>query len=177
MGHYSVHTVEENLEAEFHVSWLIIAYKFLFGLVEFLSGAALLGWGENAFRLYQALVSRELTEDPHDLIVNLAQRVVPSLFALHTSLAAYLIVLGAAKVAGAIGLIFRKNWGVDLLVGLTVIMFPFQVVNLIMHPSIPELVYLVVGLLIALYLINFQPKAWVSKMGGLAKIQLEKIRS
>ena len=62
----------------------------------------------------------------------------------------------------------------DLLVSLTVLMLPFQVVSLFLHPSIPDLVYLVAGLLIALYLVNFKPKAWVSRTFGLARGWVEK---
>jgi uncharacterized membrane protein len=177
MARISTRTIEENVEAEYHVSWAIIAYKLILGVIEFISGMGLIFWSENAFRLYQTVVSQELSEDPHDFLAHLTERVVPSLFTQHTTLAAYLIVLGAAKLAGAIGLIYRKNWGVDLLVGLTVVMFPFQVVNIILHPAVLDFIYLVVGILIALYLINFKPRAWISKMGYQAKAQLEKIWS
>ncbi len=177
MAHSTDHTIDAPLEEEFHVSWAVIVYKFLLGLVEFVSGTGLLIWGNNAFRLYQAFMLREMTEDPHDVLARLTQRVVPSLFAQHTTLAFYLIVLGAAKLAGAVGLINRKNWGVDLLVSLTVILFPFQVASIFLHPSIPDTVYLVVGLLIALYLVDFKPKAWFARMGGLVKTRLEKIFS
>jgi uncharacterized membrane protein len=176
MARIPTRTIEENMEGEFHVSRFIIAYKFILGLVELLSGTGLILWGGNAFRLYQTTISQELSEDPHDFLAHLTERVVPSLFAQHTTLAVYLIVLGAAKLAGAIGLIYRKNWGVDLLVGLTMVMAPFQVVQLILHPAILDFVYMIVGLLIALYLINFQPKAWVSRLGARVKLQLEKIR-
>ncbi len=175
MAHPSNTAVERTLEAEFHVSWVIIAYKFLLGLVEFISGAGLVLWGRDAFRWYQAFMLRELTEDPHDVLARLTLRIVPDLLAQHTTLAIYLIVLGAAKLAGAVGLVYQKNWGVDLLVSLTVLMFPFQVVSLILHPSIPDLVYLVAGLLIALYLINFKPKAWVSKIFIHARDWMDKV--
>ena len=174
MTHPSNTAVEGRLETEYHVSRVIIVYKFLLGLVEFISGAGLVLWGRDAFRWYQAFMLRELTEDPHDVLARLTLRIVPDLLAQHTALAIYLIVLGAAKIAGAIGLVYQKNWGVDLLVSLTVLMFPFQAINLILHPSIPDLVYLVAGLLIALYLVNFKPKAWVSRTYEHAKDWLEK---
>ncbi len=176
MARISPRTIEQNLEAEYHVSWAIVAYKFLLGLFELVSGAVLFFWGGSAYRLYQVSITRELSEDPHDFLASLTERVVPSLFAHHTYLAVYLVVLGAAKLAGAIGLVFQQNWGVDLLVGLTVVMFPFQLVSLILHPAIMDFVYLVVGLLIALYLINFKPGAWVSKMLDRARTHLVKSR-
>jgi uncharacterized membrane protein len=164
MPRTSAHALEENLEGEFHVSRYIIAYKFLLGLAEFVTGVGLVAWGAQAFRLYQIYLGRELFEDPHDVLAHLTERIVPSLFAQHGYLAAYLIILGAAKLAGAIGLIYQQNWGVDLLVSLTLLMFPFQVAALILHPSIMDFIYIFVGLLIALYLIEFKPKAWISKM-------------
>ncbi len=176
MAGRSLQSIEENAEAEFHVSKIIIAYKFFLGLVEFFSGVGLVVWGARALTVYQKYLTQELIEDPHDVLAHLTEKVVPSLFAQHGYLAAYLILLGAAKLAGAIGLIYQKNWGVDLLVSMTLLMFPFQVAGLILHPAIMDLVYIVVGLVIALYLIEFKPKAWISKMAFRARDQLAKIQ-
>jgi uncharacterized membrane protein len=174
MTHATDRTAEKSLKTEFRVSRVIIAYKFILGLVEFITGAGLVFWGRDAFRWYQAFMLRELTEDPHDVLARLTLRIVPDLLAQHTALAIYLIVLGAAKIAGAVGLVYQQNWGVDLLVSLTVLMLPFQVISLILHPSIPDVVYLVAGLLIALYLVNFKPKAWVSRTFARARGWVEK---
>ncbi len=176
MAHISARAIEENLETEFHVSRLIIAYKFVLGLVESFSGIALVVWGQSAYALYQTFIAQELTEDPHDILANLTEKILPSLMAQHTSLAAYLMILGVAKLAGAVGLIYQQNWGVDLLVSLTVVMLPFQVVSLALHPAVFDIIYLLVGLLIALYLVNFKPRAWVSRIWNLALSQVEKIR-
>jgi len=45
-------------------------------------------------------------------------------------------------------------------------MAPFQIVNIIVHPNIFDFLYFTVGILIALYLIEFKPKAWISKIFG-----------
>ncbi len=74
------------------------------------------------------------------------------------------MVLGLAKIAGAVGLVYKKNWGVDLLVGLTVIILPFQLINLVVHPSFFDFLYLLIGIGIALYLTRFKPHAWVSRV-------------
>lgn len=156
--------VEEHLEQEFHISWYIIIYKLAFGLAEFLLGLGIVLFGKSALNLYRIYLSRELLEDPHDLLARLTTSVVPSIFTHNTFLVIYLILLGSVKIAGAIGLIYKQNWGVDLLVGLTVLMFPFQFINLVRHPSLPNFIYISVGLLIALYLINFQPQKWATKI-------------
>lgn len=160
---------EEHIEAEFHVSWYIIAYKFLFGLTEFLFGTGITLFGKNALTWYRIYAARELSEDPHDLIVHLTRSLVPNILTHHTFLAFYLLVLGGAKIAGAIGLMRHENWGVDLLVALTLIMFPFQFVRLLMHPSVADFFYIFTGIGIALYLINFRPHEWAARMATKLK--------
>ena len=55
----------------------------------------------------------------------------------------------------------------DLLVSLTIIMAPFQIISLILHPRLFDTLYLLVGFVIALYLIEFRPKAWISRILGI----------
>jgi uncharacterized membrane protein len=155
---------EERIEKEFHVSWYIVVYKMLFGLTEFLLGAGITVFGRAALHWYRIVAAQELSEDPHDVLVRLTERVVPNMLTHSTFIALYLVLLGAAKIAGAIGLIYKQNWGVDLLVGLTFIMLPFQLVQLVMHPSLLDFLYIVTGLLIALYLVNFHPRQWATRV-------------
>ncbi len=155
---------EQQIENEFHVSVYIVAYKFILGLSEFLGGVVIGFFGSRIYQVYQASLFKELSEDPHDLLARLSESVVPSVLTHNTYVVIYLLVLGLAKMVGAAGLIYKQNWGVDLLVVLTILMAPFQVINLVLHPQIFDLLYLVVGLLIALYLIEFKPKAWISRL-------------
>ena len=155
---------EEQIEKEFHVSIYILIYKFLLGMVEFLTGVAIIFFGSRIYEIYQSSLIKELSEDPHDLIARLSESVVPNVLTHNTYIIFYLVVLGLAKMLGAIGLIYKKNWGVDLLVGLTVLMAPFQVVNLVLHPNLLDLIFFVVGLAIALYLVEFKPRAWISRI-------------
>ena len=153
-----------NAEKELHISWYIIVYKLCFGMVEFLSGVGIAFFGRQMLRIYRQDVARELFEDPHDLLARISQSVIPNLMVHKTSLIITLIVLGLAKIAGAVGLMYRQNWGVDLLVGLTILMLPFQVASLMLHPSFFDFLYISLGLIIALYLIEFKPKAWISRL-------------
>lgn len=163
-----------QFESTYHVSWYIVAYKFLFGFVEFFSGISILFFGHQALYWYQHLVRRELVEDPHDLAVRILESVVPGLLMHNTFLAFYLVLLGTAKMVGAVGLIYRQHWGVDLLVGLTFLMLPFQLASLILHPSFASFLYITGGLLIVLYLINFQPKEWAKRVSTHVKKQITK---
>ncbi len=156
--------IDKQTEKEFHVSWYIIAYKLCYGSVEFLSGLGLAFFGRQMYGIYRQNVARELFEDPHDLLAHISQSIVPGIMVHKTTLILTLTLLGLAKIAGAVGLMYKKNWGVDLLVGLTVIMFPFQVAALITHPSFFDVLYIAIGLIIALYLIEFKPKAWISRV-------------
>ena len=155
---------EQQIENEFHVSIYIIVYKFLLGLFEFGAGLTISIFGSRLYQLYQASLFKELSEDPHDTLARLSESIVPNVLTHNSYVVIYLLVLGLAKMIGAIGLIYKQNWGVDLLVVLTILMAPFQIVSLILHPHILDLLYLVVGLLIALYLIEFRPRAWISRM-------------
>ncbi len=155
---------EEKIEKEFHVSIYILIYKFMLGLIEMSVGIAIALFGSRIYQLYQTSMIKELSEDPHDLLARLSESIVPNLLTHNTYIVLYFIVLGLAKVLGAVGLVYKKNWGVDLLVGLTIILAPFQIVNLILHPNFFDLLYLVVGILIALYLVEFRPKAWISRV-------------
>ncbi len=155
---------EKYIEKQHHASLLIIVYKLFFGLFELILGVYITLFGRTALVWYRMYTIQELSEDPHDLLVRVTENIIPNVLAHHTFLAIYLILLGGAKVIGAIGLIFKQNWGVDLLVVLTIVMLPFQTLRIILHPSLIESLYLVVGLLIALYLINFRPCEWVKRL-------------
>lgn len=160
---------EQKVEAQYHVSWFIVAYKFLFGLTEVLFGLALAFFGKTATVWYRAYASAELSEEPHNLLIRLTQSVIPSILTHHTFLVFYLLLLGIVKIAGAIGLVYKQDWGVDLLVAVTIIMFPFQFIQLIMRPSIADFLYIFIGLFIAMYLVNFKPHEWAARMATKVK--------
>lgn len=155
---------EETAKKELRVSWYVIAYKLLFGVTELLLGAGIALFGKAALHWYRILALRELSEDPHDVLVRLTERFIPDVLTHRTFIVLYLILLGAAKIAGAVGLIYKQRWGVDLLVGLTFLMLPFQLVQIVLHPSLPDFLYMLTGLLIALYLVSFRPREWATRM-------------
>ena len=161
---FGIHPQEQRIERELHVSVYIIIYKFLLGLIESSAGLTVALAGSRIYRLYQSSLLKELSEDPHDLLARLSESVVPNLLTHKSYVVIYLVVLGLAKMVGAVGLMYKQNWGVDLLVLLTILMAPFQIVSVILSRHVFDLLYLVVGLLIALYLIEFRPKAWISRM-------------
>jgi uncharacterized membrane protein len=158
-----IRSEKENLEKEFHVSWFIIAYKFLFGLTEFVAGSSLALFGRQLLNAYTVNVAKELSQDPHDLLASLSEKIVANIFSHNTFIIIYLIILGGVKMVGAAGLVYKKNWGVDLIVGLITILLPFQIIDLIINPSLFTFLYMLTGIFIGLYLVEYKPKAWISK--------------
>lgn len=150
----------EELEEEFHVSRIIILYKIVSGLLELILGMGIMVFGNQLFRVYINFRRQELLEDPHDLLVRLLEKFVPYLWENHGYIIFILFALGIVKVAGSIGLLYRKHWGLDLLVGLTVLMLPFEGYNLLRHLSLTNLLYFVINLGIAFYLVNFKPRQY-----------------
>jgi len=160
---------EEVIEKEYHVSIYIVIYKFVLGIGEFLLGIAIASFGADIYHSYQLSLLQELSEDPHDLLARVSETVVPNVLTHNTFIILSLIVLGLAKMVGASGLAYKQNWGVDLLVGLTILMAPFQIIGLILDPRWFDFLYLAVGLVIAFYLVEFRPKAWISRVLGFNK--------
>jgi uncharacterized membrane protein len=166
VGEKNIVKQQENARSsvkELHVAGWVILYKFSLGLVEFMLGVGMALFGQRALHYYHTLVSQQLSEDPQDILVRISANIVPHLLTHNTTLIVYLIVLGAAKLIGAVGLYYKKNWGVDILVVLTILLLPFQLFKLVTHPNMLDVFYMALGIFIALYLIEFKPHAWVSR--------------
>lgn len=153
----------QEIEEEFHVSKYIIFYKFFLGVIELTLGLSIIFFGKKALVFYNAFKTQELLEDPHDLLVNVSEKVIPYLLQHRGYVVAFLIVLGLIKISGAIGLIYKKTWGLDLLLGLTIILLPFQFYSLVTKPSLLNLFYFLFGIFIALWLVNFRPRQYAQR--------------
>lgn len=147
----------EALEKEFHVSTYIIAYKFLLGVAELLLGSGMLIWGNQIAHLYDSFRSGELLEDPNDTVANLLQKVMPYLLAHRGYIILLLVLLGIVKIVGSIGLYYKKYWGYDLLIGLTIVLLPFDLFNFVKNINLYNFSFFILNLLIALYLVEFKP--------------------
>lgn len=150
----------QELEKELHVSRYIIAYKLISGFLEIVLGFALILFGKQVYEIYVNYKIKELLEDPHDLVVSVLQKIVPYILEHQGYIVLILFLLGIVKMAGAIGLLYHKHWGLDLLVGLTVLLLPFEGFNMISDPTLTQFSYFSINLLIAFYLVNFNPKKY-----------------
>ncbi|MBI3380097.1 DUF2127 domain-containing protein [Candidatus Gottesmanbacteria bacterium] len=154
----------QGLEKGYHVSFYIIIYKFILGVIELLLGLGIVSFGNQIFTVYQTFKSQELLEDPHDLLISLAEKILPYILEHKIYIILLLIIIGLIKIIGAIGLYYRKHWGLDLLVGITVLFLPFDVYNILIHPTLAKFIYLLVNIFIALFLVNFKPKEYILKI-------------
>ncbi len=154
----------QGLEKEYHVSRYIIAYKFILGLFETFLGIGTIIFGRRIYEIYLNFKSNELLEDPHDLLVSIAQTAIPYLFAHRGYVIFILLLLGITKMVGSVGLWYRKHWGLDVLIAVTIALLPFESYYLIIQPSFSKTAYFLINILIALYLVNFNPKGYFTNL-------------
>lgn len=160
---------KKNIEQEYHVSQVIIVYKFVLGFFELILGLGILFGGKQILDLYENFKSQEILEDPRDLFITVIEKLLPIILHHQTFIILALIALGVVKMIGSIGLWYRKHWGLDLLVGLTIILLPFELYQLFPKPSLLKLSYFLINILIALYLVEFKPKDYFAKFKNRVK--------
>lgn len=153
-----------NKEDDIKISKGIVLYKFILGVGELSIAFSLIFFGRNIGRIYQQYRVRELLEDPHDRLIKFIQGVSPYLNQNRTYFIGLLLILGITKVIGAIGLWKNKEWGLDLIVGLFVILIPFDMIDLIIKPSFIRVVYFLINVLITFYLLEFKPHKYLRRL-------------
>jgi uncharacterized membrane protein (DUF2068 family) len=145
------------------VSKIIIFYKLITGIVELILGLSILFFGRNISRIYANYKLIELLGDPHDLLINMAQKIIPTLIHYHVYLMITMVVFGAVKLIGAIALLYEKEWGLDLLVLFFFLLLPLDIYTLFSQPTVLKTLYFMTNTLITLYLIEFRPHKYFWK--------------
>lgn len=146
-----------------NISKTVVYYKLVTGVIELILGLGILFFGKNIYRIYSAYKLKELLEDPHDLLINLVGKITPTLIHYRTYLMIFLIVFGLVKIIGAIGLLYDKEWGLDLLILFFFLMLPFDIYTLLSHVTFLKTLYFLINTLIALYLVEFRPHTYFWK--------------
>ena len=149
---------------EVRVARYIIVYKFLLGLLETLLGLGMIIFGRTIFELYTNFRNNELFEEPHDFLAMVVEKIMPYILAHRGWVVLILLLLGITKMAGAVGLWYRKHWGLDILIVVTIALLPFEVYALLAHPSLTKTAYFIINLFIALYLVRFNPKGYFTTL-------------
>ncbi len=145
------------------ISKAIVVYKLILGVIELFLGVGIL-FSAKILEIYRQYRVRELLENSNDVVVKTIDRLTPFVLQHHLYLTVFLIVLGISKIIGAIGLLNDKEWGLDLLIIIFFIFVPFDLFNLITHPTLLKFIYLLINLFIAFYLIEFQPHKYFRKL-------------
>ncbi len=151
-------------EGELEISNTIVVYKFVLGIGETLLGLSILFYGRAIVRIYEHYQVKELLEDPHDRLIAFTKTLLPFLLSNQTYFIIFLFLLGLSKIIGSIALWRGHDWGLDLIVGLFVILVPFNIVELVNHPTPVKLVYFLIDLLITFYLVEFKPHKYLKRL-------------
>ncbi len=142
---------------EILVAKYIIIYKFLLGLIETLLGFGMIVFGDQIYDLYINFRNGDFFEDPHDFLAIWAEKIIPYLFIHKGYVVLILLLLGITKMVGTAGLWYRKHWGLDILIIVTIGLLPFETYALVASPSFSKTAFFIINLFIALYLVNFKP--------------------
>jgi uncharacterized membrane protein (DUF2068 family) len=145
------------------VSNIVVLYKLITGLIEFVLGVSILFFGRNISLIYNHYKLSELLEDPHDLLINIIGKITPFFNYYHIYFIVSLIGFGLVKIIAAIGLFYEKEWGLDILVLFFFIFLPFDIYTFLFHPTFLKVLYFLINLLITLYLIEFKPHIYFLK--------------
>lgn len=151
-------------DEDIRISKTIVVYKFILGVGELALAFSLIIFGRNLGRVYQQYRVRELLEDPHDRLIAFIQYISPVLAQNRNYFIGLLILLGVTKVCGAIALWRGHDWGLDLIVGLFVILVPFDIAELFYRPTLVKFIYFFINLLITFYLIEFKPHKYLRRL-------------
>lgn len=144
-------------------SYIVVLYKLVTGLTEFILGLGIIFFQKNIYHIYTNYKINELLEDPHDLLIKITEKIIPIFSHYHTYLIVSLLIFGLVKIIAAIGLFYDKEWGLDILVISFFLMLPFDIYTFFSHPTIIKTLYFLINVLITLYLIEFKPHTYLLK--------------
>jgi uncharacterized membrane protein len=144
----------------------IVSFKLLSGAAELVGGLSLLLLPASLLKIIFSLASaEELREDPTDPFVLFIQHRLPQLLGTKHLIALGLILLGAVKIVGAVGLLRRKPWGHKLLVILLAALLPFDAFHLANKMSVLSLGLFVANALILGLLLLFGKNLVARELG------------
>lgn len=147
-------------------SKLIAVYEIVHGFLDTILGILLVIFGHTLLRFYINFRTGELLEDPHDLFIRITNLVMPYLSkkSIYIPIIVYFIGFGIARIISGIGILNEKEWGKHLLVGLVILLIPFDLYHLLRHISLLSFGYLVINVVIILYLVQFKPKDYFKEL-------------
>lgn len=141
----------------FERRWLIAAWKFLSGVLDFGVGFALLTFSERRLDIWaDRLITTELQEDPGDRLALFLDRWLPALIDRKTSVALVLLAWGAASMVAAVGFLRRRPWGYyAILILISAFMF-FDVPHFIRKPTLAAALFVIVNVVVMFVLVKYR---------------------
>jgi len=126
----------------------IASYRIVGSSIGLLIGFTVLSFPSGSLqRSADALVARELAEDPNDFLALLIQPHLASISHDKTLVAVILVVISAIELIAGIGLARGKAWGFYVILGMLAFLFPVDAYQLLKHPTA------VLGCLVAIHLL------------------------
>lgn len=135
---------------------ILVAYKFLVGITEVCIGAAFGLFGKQFLRFYEFFELSHAREDPN-LYIRTIERAIPFLLDHSTYVVVFFLTFGTAKIIGAVGLWFERMWAIHLMIILSAMMLPFEIIDFLRRPSIFLVFYIAANFAIVIYLLHFNP--------------------
>lgn len=135
---------------------LLIAYKVLGGLFQVGLGIAFGLFGNQFLRVYEYFELSHLREDPN-LFIRTVERAVPFLLDHRSYVIVFFLTFGFAELIGTAGLWFEKLWAIYLMIILSALLLPFEIVDFLRRPSIYLGIYILINAAIIIYLSHFNP--------------------
>jgi uncharacterized membrane protein (DUF2068 family) len=135
---------------------LLVLYKFIAGLFEVSIGISFGIFGNQFLRFYQLFELSHLREDP-SIYVRTVEKAVPYLLDHRTYVIVFFLTFGMAKIIGAIGLWYEQYWAIQMMILLSALLLPFEIVDFLQRPTIFLAFYILANIAILVYLMHFNP--------------------
>jgi uncharacterized membrane protein (DUF2068 family) len=135
---------------------VLIFYKFAAGALEVLTATLFLLFGRQFSNFYQNFELAHVDQEP-SLYVRTVEHAVPFLLDHKMYIIVFLLTFGLGKIIGSIGLWYEKMWAIHMMIVLSMLLIPFELVDFISHPSGFKLFYILMNIIIVVYLLRFNP--------------------
>lgn len=146
-------SMEPGKTSHFPVTFdLVILYELFTGILESATGLGLIIFKEEIQEFYVNLRDTGFLDSYHRFFTDLLSRLIPFVVDHHIFIGIFLVCLGLGKLVSGVGLMYRQLWAEHLLIGLLLVFLPLDFFELLRHPSLVKIMFILTNLLIVLYL-------------------------
>ncbi len=134
----------------------VVFYELVSGFVGMVIGIGLAIFGEEIQDIYLSFRDAGVLDHPHNAMIGIVQKYAPFLIGHYLFVGIYLVLVGVFKLTGGVGLMYRKKWADNMLVGLLLLFLPLDIWSLFHHPSITRVLFIFTNIVIIVYLTRKQ---------------------